>query len=143
MTAMETGVAELTQEIKKNKGASSEVLRRLTVAIGTPPPDDYLDFMRQSNGGEGFVGPVSYLMLWRAEEIPERNTRLEVSKRAPSLLLFGSNGGDAAYAFNLALGSGARAQIVEIPYIDLGEREAARPRGSSFVEFLRNLAAET
>lgn len=141
MTAMEPSVAELTREITKNEGAAPEVLQRLTAAMEAKPPDDYLDFMRQSNGGEGFVGPISYLMLWRAEEIPERNARLEVSERAPSLLLFGSNGGDAAYAFDLA--SGSRARIVEIPYVDLGQSEAIRACGSSFAEFLRTLAEET
>src|SRR5690348_12236137 len=63
-------------------------------------PLQYKAFMRERDGGEGFVGK-HYLFLWRAEELIEFNKDDESHEYAPGLLLFGSNGGGEAFAFDL------------------------------------------
>lgn len=140
---MDPRLLELMRDVERNAGASKEALQSLTEAIGVSLPGEYLDWMRISNGGEGFLGPVSYLMLWPAEEIRERNHRLEVSKLMPGFVLFASNGGDAAYAFDTRSGAPSSMPIIEIPYVDIGVEGASRARGSGFRAFLEDLTAVT
>src|SRR5262249_9659907 len=134
------------RDIERNPGASMEALQALTMAVGSALPAEYLDWMKSSNGGEGFLGSVSYLMLWPVEEILERNRRLQVPPRMPGFVLFASNGGDAAYAFDTRSSAASQLPIsqlpiVEIPYIDIGKEGAALDRGRGFHAFLEGLAA--
>jgi hypothetical protein len=61
-----------------NPGASEEAIRVVADWIGSQLPFDYKQFLRNSNGGEGFVGQ-NYLQLWQAEELRERNNGYQVA----------------------------------------------------------------
>ncbi|WP_053059952.1 MULTISPECIES: SMI1/KNR4 family protein [Burkholderia cepacia complex] len=98
-----------------NEGASNQAVSDLIALIEIPLPDDYLTFLREHNGGEGFIDN-EYLMLWRAEDIVTFNEEYEVAEYAPGLLLFGSNGGGEAYAFDTRV---SPMQIVEVPFIGM------------------------
>jgi hypothetical protein len=86
-----------------NSPASNSLLNQRIAAFGHPLPTDYLRFLRQANGGEGFVGKEVYLVLWRVEELAGMNAAYHVAEFAPGLLIFGSDGGDEAFAFDLRL----------------------------------------
>lgn len=90
-----------TQEIFKtwNSGAPEESIRQLTSALTFVLPGDYLEFLREHDGGEGFVGE-NYLILWKVEEIITFNREYEVDQYALGLFLFGSDGGGAGYGFD-------------------------------------------
>lgn len=137
---MKSRLEELMHDVDRNPGASQQTIASFVREVGEPLPEDYLAWMELSDGGEGFVGPISYLILWRLSEVVERNRRLDVSALAPGLLLFGSNGGDAAYAFDRRLPSAV--SVVELPYVDLGQENALRPCGDGFLDFLETLAQE-
>ena len=62
-------------------------------------PLQYKAFMSLRDGGEGFTGK-HYLVLWRATELIELNRALESDEYAPGLLLFGSDRGGEAFAFD-------------------------------------------
>ena len=62
-------------------------------------PTDYVDFLKIANGGEGFIGEGSYLILWKLENIEKFNIAYEVHEYAPGLILVGSDGGGEAFAF--------------------------------------------
>ena len=68
--------------------------------FGCALPAQYKVFMNQRDGGEGFVGK-HYLVLWRAAELIDLNGVHETNEYAPGLMLFGSNGGGEAFAFDL------------------------------------------
>ena len=79
-------------EGKLDAPAHPDVVEGLFSRLGVSLPGDYLEFLRQHNGGEGFVGD-NYIIFWRAEELADFNREYEVDKYAPGILLFGSDGG--------------------------------------------------
>lgn len=97
-------------------------------------PQDYVDFLRQSNGAEGFVGN-SYLILFAAEAIDPINQAASVDKFAPGLTIFGSDGGGKSYAFDMRREDVA---IVEFFDMDIGDEEPVFC-ATSFSGFLRYL----
>ena len=123
----------LLSEFNANPGASEEALSAL---VG-PFPDEYLTFLRRHNGGDGFI-VSNYLVLWKAEEIFPFNRDYQVEKWAPDLLVFGSNGGGEAFAFDKREHPWS---IVMVPFIGM-ELEVALPAGRTFSEFLHRLAQD-
>lgn len=99
-------------------------------------PDDFLSFLSESNGGEGFVGD-EYLILWKAEELTSFNKEYEVEKYAPGIFLFGSNGGGEGFGFD------TRSQpykVVEIPFIGM-DLQYATIVADSFTHLLERMKA--
>jgi SMI1 / KNR4 family (SUKH-1) len=125
----------LFSKLALNPGASAAVLEAAQRALQHTLPSDYANFLRASNGGEGFVGD-NYLALWKAEELKQLNDEYQVPEYAPGLLLFGSDGGGEAYAFDTRQ---APWTVVQMPFVGMDLRYA-RPVGSGFTEFLRGLA---
>ena len=68
-------------------------------------PDDYLAFLKTSNGGEGFVGN-NYVMLWKIDELSSMNRSYETEVNAPGLLLLGQTAGGRHMALTRASCSG-------------------------------------
>lgn len=118
-----------------NQPASSQDIVVLRKAAGDKLPIDYLNFMSASDGGEGAIGANGYLMLWRASEIPELNESYQVNEYAPGLLLFGSDGGGEAFAFDLR---SSATEIVQVPFVGMNVGLAQR-LGTTFAEFLKQL----
>jgi len=75
--------------------------------------ESYVQFLRQMNGGEGFIGN-EYIILWPVEQLLTMNAAYEVSEYAPDLFLFGSNGGGEAYAFDKR----SNQAIVIVPFVE-------------------------
>jgi len=125
----------MLEEFDKNAAASGDVVEHFASTFGFNPPPGYLEFMRLSNGGEGFVG-TRYLTLWPLEQLREHNEGYEVKRYAPGLFLFGSNGGGEAYAFDLRQ---AEPSIVSVPLVGMALKEV-RPSGATFDGFLAWLA---
>ncbi|UEP38553.1 SMI1/KNR4 family protein [Burkholderia ambifaria] len=114
-----------------NEGASNQAVSDLISLIEIALPDDYLAFLKEHNGGEGFIDN-DYLMLWRAEDIIAFNKEYEVVEYAPGLLLFGSNGGGEAYAFDTRDSS---MRIVQVPFIGMSLADI-RPIADSLTALL-------
>ena len=66
-------------------------------------PKDYVEFLKLSNGGEGFVGK-KYVIFWGADELSSMNQSYEIQSYVPGLLVFGSSGGGEAYGFDTRTG---------------------------------------
>ena len=107
----------------------------LSSRLGVALPSDYLDFLRQHDGGEGFIGD-NYIVLWKAEELADFNREYEVEKYAPGILLFGSDGGGEAYGFDI---QSASVPIVRIPFIGM-ERRYAIPVATNLLDLFAKLA---
>src|SRR2546428_736816 len=100
-------------------GASEGLLAEVQRKLGISFPTEYADFMRTSNGAEGWVG-ASPLVLWPLEEIVTRNETLQVKEYAPGLVLFGGDRGGMAYGFDTRSHPMA---IVAVDYVSIGEEE--------------------
>jgi hypothetical protein len=107
----------------------------LLSALPAKLPDDYVEFLRESNGTEGHVGSAQrYLVLWPAGDILRLNADYGVSDFAPHLLIVGSNGAGEAYGFDL---SKEPVVFVGVPFIGFDEEVQM---GISLKEFLGRLA---
>lgn len=114
--------------------AAPHVVDGLSSRLGVIPPPDYLDFLRQHNGGEGFIGD-SYIVLWKAEELADFNREYEVERYAPGILMFGSDGGGEGYGFDTL---SAAMPIVRVPFIGM-ERSVAVPVAKDFPDLFIQL----
>lgn len=70
---------------------------------GITPPDDYIAFMQERGGGEGFVGN-SYVVLFEPEELNEINDQYDIARCFKDCFVFGSDGGGMLLAYNSRLG---------------------------------------
>lgn len=97
-------------------------------------PKEYVDFMKEYNGGEGQIGK-SYLAIWPIDQIAQLNDAYAVKEFTPSLVYFGSDGAEIAYAFNY---NSENISIVEFPFESIDIKDA-KYCGSTFIEFLNYL----
>ncbi|WP_258602373.1 SMI1/KNR4 family protein [Mesorhizobium sp. AR10] len=79
-----------------DKPAEAALVDGLSANLGVTLPKDYTNFLKEHDGGEGFIGD-SYIVLFKAEELADFNREYEVEKYAPGILLFASNGGGEGY----------------------------------------------
>ena len=115
--------------------ANAADVDRLSASVGVALPIDYLDFLREHNGGEGFIGG-NYIIFWKAQELADFNREYEVEKYAPNILLFGSDGGGEAYGFDT---QSSAMPIVRIPFIGM-ERRYATPVAKDFPDLFAKLS---
>jgi hypothetical protein len=104
--------------------------------LGVKFPSDYKEFIVQSNGAEGTVGNV-YLQLWAIDVLVELNDGYAVKEFADGLIIFGSDGGGTAYAFDTRF---EKTTIVEVPFIGMDIDEITI-RSDTFTGFLKYLAS--
>jgi len=123
-------------DFTSNPPANGNYLAEAETHFGRPFPSQYRRFMADQDGGEGFVGE-SYLVLWRASELVVFNREYEADKYAPGLLLFGSNGGGEAFAFDAR--DNQAMKIVIVPVICMSLEDALLV-ADTFDNFLSKLA---
>lgn len=127
--------AGLLNKFNGNPPASHEAVRDFEIATSLNLPADYCEFLMQSNGGEGFIGNDSYLMLWRVEDLQQFNKDYEVAEYLDNVLLIGSSGGGEAYGFDIGKKPWP---IVRVPFVGMESRlvESLAPTFSEFLEVL-------
>lgn len=117
--------------------ATESIVAKLASESGYNLPEDYLTFLRQTNGGEGELGvQPGWFQIWNAEEVIEFGVEYEVPKYAPGFFAIGSNGGGEILAFDTR--NGTPWTIVALPCIGL-EPDAAMTVASSFNEFVAQM----
>ena len=124
----------LLAKFNGNPPVDASSIQQLENGAGVHQPEDYAKFLQGMDGCEGFVGNA-YLILWRAGELLEMNKAYQVAEYAPGLLLFGSDGGGEAFAFDAR--SDAK-PIVSVPFVGM-ELNLARPVAPNFKAFLEEL----
>lgn len=128
-------LVENLPEMNLEGGTSLSTVRAVEASLGVTLPDDYVAFMLQHNGGAGIMSENNFLALLGIEEIERDTEDYGVFENAPGLLLFGSNGGNEAYAFDTRFTPWT---IVRFPFISI-HIEEARFVAPSFTEFLLEL----
>jgi cell wall assembly regulator SMI1 len=126
----------LAPEFEGNEPPSVEAVRSVEDRLGCALPSQYKAYMLAHDGGEGFVGE-HYLIPWRIGQLVEFNKDYEVAKYAPGLLLFGSNGGGEAFAFDTR--TTEKMTIRMVPFIGMSLQDA-KVIADSFENFLACLA---
>lgn len=132
---MNEHVKRLVSAMDCNPPATEDAIRGAELELDMKFPAQYRKFMLESNGAEGGIGENSYLAIWSVEEIVPSNTDLKVEQFTPGLVIFASDGGGTAYAFDKRA---ENISIVEIPD-DSIHIEDATPCGDTFEDFLQYL----
>ncbi len=130
---MEDLIRQVGRHLKLRQGASAEAIEELQRRLGVRLPQDYLAFLSKSDGAEGPIGASSYVALCGVDEVVAENEGL--GGIASGLLIFGSDGGEAAYAFELRSGA---MHVVEIPFEVMDVHQPV-VIAESFTEFLHYL----
>lgn len=125
---------DLLGDFNVSPSASESDVRSAEIALGSALPVDYTTFLREQDGGEGFIGE-HYLILWKATELAPFNAAYEVAKYAPGLIMFGSTGGGEGFAFDTRTTPYA---IVQVPFIGMSLKDAYRV-ADSFNELLQRM----
>ena len=125
---------KLFAEFEAKPPANPASVARCQSHLKFRPPADYIRFLEQMNGGEGFVGK-NYLRAWSVEDLILHNKDYHIEERAPDLFLFGSSRGGEAFAFDARF---ARLRIVAVPFIIL-RLEDAIVIAPTFESFLQHL----
>jgi SMI1 / KNR4 family (SUKH-1) len=113
-------------------GASEEQLARAERELGVQFPDDYRSVMLRCDGGDADFGE-SWVALWSACDLPERNRSLKIAQFATGFTYFGSDRAGEGYAWDWRVTRHAR--YVVLPFIS-PDPDAAIPSGNTFEEFL-------
>jgi len=103
--------------------------------LGVTLPTEYVAFMLGQDGGEGFVGE-NYVMLWQVKDLPDTNAAYQVAQRVNGLVLFGSDGGGEAFAFDTR----NEDKVVVVPFVGMADVDA-RAIAADFNGFVDTLAA--
>jgi len=124
--------SEIWREFSANPPAHLQAIEKFEAESRIQLPQDYVCFLQKMNGGEGEFGE-SYLALWSIDDIVERNRGYMVAEATPGLLVFGSDGGNEAFGFDLR--SNAK-EIVAVPFIVLDWKDSIRvaPTFTAFLE---------
>lgn len=133
MTASEFKL--LAGELTLHAPAEASEIARFQTDQGVMLPEDYVGFLLRTNGAEGPVGKSGYVSLWAIDDLSEMNRGYRVEEFAPGLLLFGSDGGDEAFAFDLRDSS---MPIVGVPFVGMNLDEV-RPLSATLTEMLTNI----
>jgi hypothetical protein len=128
---MDTRVKTILRDCKMRPGADPEALEALAQSIGMRFPHDYVAFILDSNGVEGFVGD-NYLWIWPLEQIPLYR---KLCDEMPYIVFIASDGDGEGFAYDTR---SSPPPIVHLPFIGM-EEKLIRVLGRSILEFLERL----
>lgn len=128
-------MTDLFARFSAHPGATNEQIASAEQVLGIRFPEDFREFVKERNGGEGLIGQT-YVVLWHIQELGQKNRAYDPDVWAPGLLLFGTDGGNEGFGFD------TREEvlpIIQIPLVGMSWGEA-RPLGDTFHDFLRNVS---
>jgi hypothetical protein len=99
---MDNQLSILLENFWKNEsGVSEAVINLLKDQIQFDLPADYINLMREFNGGEGEIGENGWLCLFPLEDlIFVNNSYILLMEQIPDYFLFGKDAADTGYAFH-------------------------------------------
>ncbi len=120
-------------------GSSDGEVAAIQERLGFTFPGDYVEVIKEFNGGEGTVGKRGHLILYSLEEVIRSNENLKVlMAEIPDYFLFGQDMADTGYAFHrynrTIHGFGMMSNFTTDPIEFLG---------NNFTEFLEYLDQQT
>ncbi|MCD0465079.1 SMI1/KNR4 family protein [Flavobacterium sp. ENC] len=95
-------------------------------------PVGFISFFKEANGA-AISTEEGYILLWALTDMIELNNDYNVKEYAPEFFIFGSDGGDIAFAIEKNTGD-----IYKLPFIGMS-KEAAILKNNSFAEFIEQI----
>jgi hypothetical protein len=128
---MHPEVERLLASVTRRQPPDPGLLKEMVASAALTLADDYVQFMRTSDGGEGDVGE-RWIEIWPVERVLEQ---LESPPHYEGVVLFAGDGANTVFGFDRFRDG----QIVEGDWIGLN-RDELIPHGATFTDFLRSLA---
>jgi SMI1 / KNR4 family (SUKH-1) len=104
--------------IERNSPSTSKEIKSFLKVLDFDLPFGFIDFFRKTNG-VNISNENEYFFLWKLTDMVQLNKEYNVKEFAPEFFIFGSNGGDTAFAIEKDTG-----YIYEIPFIGMSKEEA-------------------
>lgn len=117
------------QIIEKSNPPTNEDVAFFLKQVNFVLPVGFIDFFIGSNGAYITSGE-SYVHLWALTNMFQLNKEYNVEEYAPDFFIFGSDGGDTAFAIEKVTG-----YIYEMPFIGMSKDEAIL-RNKNFSGFI-------
>ncbi|AVM50300.1 SMI1/KNR4 family protein [Capnocytophaga sp. oral taxon 878] len=87
-----------------NKGANLNNIGIAQKQLHIAFPEDYLEFLKWNNGGEGYIGE-NYISFWKVEDLEVLNREYQIQTYlSKGYLGIGTDGGGICYGFCLGKG---------------------------------------
>lgn len=118
--------------IEKNQPTSNEERIAFQSGINFSLPEGLMEFYTESNGAI-IITEERYTVVWPLTELKLLNEQYKVEEYAPEFFIFGSDGGDMAFGFEIKTG-----YFYELPFIGMS-REESSFISKTFQEFLNSL----
>jgi len=113
---MNLSLKDLRKDFDITSPATSEEIAKVEKHFGWPLPADYKNFLLLTNGLEGGLSD-EYLVLWGTTELIELNLAYKVQDFIQNIIIFGSDGAEEAFAFDI---SNQKSFVVKLPFIGMG-----------------------
>jgi len=117
--------------INRNAAPSQNEVEEFLKQIDFTLPIDFIDFFKEANGADISTNE-KYISLWPLTDMLELNEGYNVKEFAPDFFIFGSDGGDTAYAIEKQTGN-----IYEMPFIGIS-KETAVLINKAFTAFIES-----
>lgn len=132
---MNKHIIKYVKHLTINSLIDSAKFSDLVKSIDCNFPEGYLEYMRETNGGEGFVKEDGkFVRFYKLEELSENNAGYQFDQYAPDLFLIANDGGGEAFCLKRKEGT-----FVRVPF-EAKEEQYRENVGSSFLEFLAYLS---
>jgi hypothetical protein len=115
--------------IERNNAPESKEIKVFLSNIAFNLPQEFIEFYKQSDGAM-INSDELYTSLWSLTAMIQLNLDYNVKEYAPDFFIFGSDGGDTAFAIEKDTG-----KIFEMPFIGMSREEAVFI-ANTFDEFL-------
>ncbi len=117
--------------IDRNTAPTVQEVEEFLEQIDFTLPKGFIEFFKESNGAD-ISTDESYTLLWALTDMIQLNKDYSVEDYAPEFFIFGSDGGDTAYAIEKST-----SDIYEMPFIGMSKEEAVF-KSKTFTEFIES-----
>jgi hypothetical protein len=118
--------------IDRNDAPSTDEIIIFLEQIKFNLPEGFIEFFKHTNGAD-ISTEDKYVFLWALTDMVQLNKEYNVEEYAPEFFIFGSDGGDTAYAIEKITG-----YIFEMPFIGMSKDEAIL-KNKTFTDFIENI----
>jgi hypothetical protein len=118
--------------IDRNTAPTADEVEAFLGQVDFNLPKGFIEFFKESNGAD-ISTDEKYVVLWPITEMVQLNKEYNVEEYAPDFFIFGSDGGDTAFAIEKSTGD-----IYEMPFIGMSKEEVVF-KDKTFTGFIENI----
>jgi len=118
--------------IERNTAPTREEIKAFLKQVNFNLPEGFIAFFREANGAD-ISTDEKYIILWSLTDMMQLNKEYNVEMFAPEFFIFGSDGGDTAFAIERSTG-----YIYEMPFIGMS-KEGALFKSKTFAGFIESI----